>query len=269
MSELRQLIERLKHGKHDQSTHGRRRGGGGGASASGGGMSSSESRQANRDDKALIAQSKREITRLEGMKKQAQDAIARGGETQPDGTFRQYSQGEMDYYKKQVATNDRFIESNQRTIQTANDRIRGRRGGDSASSGASASSGGSSKPPKQTEYQKYAGKRDAKLQNAGLKPRSYNDAYQASQNAKTYIDSLLKNRGMTPIKVDVSTIDGSFDGDMPTGHYGFLRNNGTTLSGQRLREIQGELKNRGITSKYVNDNQIEGLVVSNTYDYGS
>jgi hypothetical protein len=41
MSELRQLIERLKHGKHDQSTHGRRgRRGGGGGGGGGGGASS-------------------------------------------------------------------------------------------------------------------------------------------------------------------------------------------------------------------------------------
>jgi hypothetical protein len=35
MTELQELIERLKHGKHDQSTHGRRRGGGGGGASGG------------------------------------------------------------------------------------------------------------------------------------------------------------------------------------------------------------------------------------------
>jgi len=134
--------------------------------------------------------------------------------------------------------------------------------------GASASSGGSSKPPKQTEYQKYAGKRDAKLQKAGLKPRSYNDAYQAAKNAEREINRVFHSgSGKAPLNTEVSTIQGSFNGNgTPTGHYGFLNNKGIKWRGNRLRDMQKELRLAGISSQYIDDGQIMGLVVSNTYN---
>jgi len=79
MTELRELIERLKHGKHDQSTHGRRRGGGGGG-ASGGGGGSKPSRATIRANK-LDAEVDRIIASspdgMDGLSNQDKDRILR------------------------------------------------------------------------------------------------------------------------------------------------------------------------------------------------